>query len=105
MDSRNEITELIANSCMALDDKDFAGYLELCDPAYHYSITAYSPEIRKEMTWLEHDKQGLQSLFTNLPRHNSDHSPITRHVSVYTVQIDAAAKQAKVVSALQVFKT
>ena len=105
MDSRNEITELIANSCMALDDKDFAGYLELCDPAYHYSITAYSPEIRKEMTWLEHDNQGLQSLFTNLPRHNSDHSPITRHVSVYTVQIDAAAKQAKVVSALQVFKT
>jgi methanesulfonate monooxygenase subunit beta len=90
---------------MALDDKDFAGYLELCDPAYHYTITAYSPEIRKEMIWLEHDKQGLQSLFTNLPRHNSDQSPITRHVTVYTVQIDAAAKRAKVVSALQVFKT
>jgi methanesulfonate monooxygenase subunit beta len=105
LDSRNEITELIANSCMALDDKDFTGYLELCDPAYHYLITAYSPEIRKEMIWLEHDKQGLQSLFTNLPRHNSDQSPITRHVTVYTVQIDAAAKRAKVVSALQVFKT
>jgi methanesulfonate monooxygenase subunit beta len=90
---------------MALDDKDFTGYLELCDPAYHYTITAYSPEIRKEMIWLEHDKQGLQSLFSNLPRHNSDQSPITRHVTVYTVQTDAAAKRAKVVSGLQVFKT
>ena len=90
---------------MALDDKQFNAYLELCDPAYHYKITAYSPEIRKDMTWLEHDKAGMQALFTNLPKHNSDQSPLTRHVSVYTVKEDAAAQQAQVVSALQVFRT
>ena len=90
---------------MALDDKQFNAYLELCDPAYHYKITAYSPEIRKDMTWLEHDKAGMQALFTNLPKHNSDQSPLTRHVTVYTVKEDAAAQQAQVVSALQVFKT
>ena len=90
---------------MALDDKQFNAYLELCDPAYHYKITAYSPEIRKNMTWLEHDRAGMQALFTNLPRHNSDQSPLTRHVSVYTVKEDVAAQQAQVVSALQVFKT
>ena len=90
---------------MTLDDKQFSAYLELCDPAYHYKITAYSPEIRKDMTWLEHDRAGMQSLFANLPKHNSDQSPLTRHVSVYTVKEDAAAQQAQVVSALQVFKT
>jgi methanesulfonate monooxygenase subunit beta len=90
---------------MALDDKQFSAYLELCDPAYHYKITAYSPEIRKNMTWLEHDKAGMQALFTNLPKHNSDQSPLTRHVTVYTVKEDAAAQQAHVISALQVFKT
>ena len=90
---------------MALDDKQFNAYLELCDPAYHYKITAYSPEIRKDMTWLEHDRAGMQALFANLPKHNSDQSPLTRHVSVYTVKEDAAAQQAQVVSALQVFKT
>ena len=90
---------------MALDDKQFDAYLELCDPAYHYKITAYSPEIRKEMTWLEHDKAGMQALFTNLPKHNSDQSPLTRHVTVYTVIEDVAAQQAQVISALQVFKT
>ena len=90
---------------MTLDDKQFNAYLELCDPAYHYKITAYSPEIRKDMTWLEHDKAGMQALFTNLPKHNSDQSPLTRHVTVYTVKEDPATRQAQVISALQVFKT
>lgn len=90
---------------MLLDDKKFSAYLDLCDPAYVYKITAYSPEIRKDMIWLEHDKAGMQGLFTNLPKHNSDQSPLTRHVTVYTVKEDAAARQAEVVSALQVFRT
>lgn len=105
MDQRHTVSELIYRSCMMLDDLDFKAYLELCDPAYRYRITAFSPEIRKEMTWLEHDKAGLQSLFTNLPRHNSDKSPLTRHATVYTVQQNDGARRAKVVSALQVFKT
>jgi methanesulfonate monooxygenase subunit beta len=90
---------------MTLDEKKFADYLELCDPAYHYAITAYSPEIRKQMTWLEHDKAGLQGLFGNLPKHNSDQSPLSRHVTVYTVTPSEDGSQAEVVSALQVFRT
>ena len=105
MDHRHAISELICTSCMTLDDKQFSAYLDLCDPAYTYKITAYSPEIRKDMTWLEHDKAGMQALFANLPKHNSDQSPLTRHVTVYTVKEDAATQQAQVVSALQVFKT
>lgn len=105
MEPRTEIAELICRSCMALDDKDFAAYLELCDPEFRYRITAYSPEIRKEMTWLEHDKPGMQTLFNNLPKHNSDHSPLTRHVTMYTVEHDEQAQRASVVSALQAFRT
>ena len=88
-----------------LDSKDFAGYLSLCDPAFHYTITAYSPEIRKEMVWLEHDKEGMKTLFTNLPKHNSDQSPLSRHATVYTVDYVEAKQQAKVISALQLFRT
>ena len=105
MDHRHAISELVARSCMLLDDRKFADYLALCDEGYHYRITAFSPEIRKDMTWLEHDRAGMQLLFNNLPRHNSDQSPLTRHVTVYTVAEDEAAKQATVVSALQVFRT
>ena len=105
MDSRHIIEELIYRSCLALDDKDFKGYLNLCDDGFRYTITTHSPEIRKDMTWLDHDKKGMELLFNNLPRHNSDHSPLSRHATVYTVEVDEAAKQAKVVSTIQVFKT
>ncbi len=90
---------------MLLDEKDFNGFLAVCDPQFHYAITAYSPEIRKDMIWLEHDKAGLKLLFDNLPKHNSDHSPLTRHGTVYTITEDPTHGSAKVVSALQVFKT
>lgn len=105
MNSRQAIDELVYRSCLLLDDKNFKGYLELCDPAFHYAISAYSPEIGKEMTWLEHDMAGMTLLFNNLPKHNSDHSPLTRHATVYTVESDEALQQAKAVSALQVFRT
>jgi methanesulfonate monooxygenase small subunit len=90
---------------LLLDDKDYKGYLDLCEPDFHYSITAQSPEIRKEMTWLDHDRKGMETLFTQLPRHNSDHSPLTRHATVYSVSMDESANAADVVTALQVFRT
>lgn len=102
---RAEIEELVYRSCLLLDDRDFKGYLDLCNDEFRYTITAHSPEIRKDLIWLDHDKKGMQTLFEQLPRHNSDHSPLTRHVTVYKIDVDETRKEAKVVSALQVFKT
>jgi methanesulfonate monooxygenase small subunit len=103
--ARVAIEEVVYRSCLALDEKDFKRYLDLCDDSFRYTITAYSPEIRKDMIWLDHDKAEMQLLFTNLPRHISDHSPLTRHAIVYTIDYAAEQQQAHVVSALQVFKT
>ncbi|HEX2649595.1 MAG TPA: nuclear transport factor 2 family protein [Burkholderiales bacterium] len=103
MDQRHQIEELVYRSCLAMDDRDFKGFLALCDPGFRYKVTAYSPEIRKDMTWLDHDRAGMETLFTQLPRHNSDHSPLTRHATVYTVKMNG--QTAEVVSALQVFRT
>ena len=103
MEQRQQIEELIYRSCLALDDRDFKGFLELCDPAFRYKVSAYSPEIRKDMVWLDHDRKGMETLFTNLPRHNSDHAPLARHATVYTIKVDGS--QAEVVSALQVYRT
>ena len=103
MEQRHQIEELVYRSCLALDDRDFTGFLALCDPGFRYKVTVYSPEIRKEMVWLDHDKKGMETLFTNLPRHNSDHAPLTRHATVHTVKVEGA--EAEVVSTLQVFRT
>ena len=99
------VEELIYRSCLLLDEKDFNGYLDLCDEEFRYTIATHSPELRRDMIWLDHDKKGMATLLTQLPRHNSDHSPLTRHATVYTVRYDAARQQGEVVSALQVFKT
>jgi len=103
MVERHQIEELVYRSCLALDDRDFKAFLDLCDESFRYKVTAFSPEIRKDMVWLDHDKRGMETLFTNLPRHNSDHSPLTRHATVYTVKQQGT--EAEVVSALQVFRT
>jgi methanesulfonate monooxygenase small subunit len=102
---RSLVEELIYRSCLLLDERNFHGYLDLCDEQFRYTISAYSPEIRRDMIWLDHDKKGMTTLLTQLPRHNSDHSPLTRHATVYTVRVDAAGQQGDVVSALQVFRT
>ena len=103
LEQRQQIEELVYRSCLALDDRDFKAFLELCDAQFRYKVTAYSPEIRKDMTWLDHDRKGMETLFAQLPRHNSDHSPLTRHATVYTVKMNGST--AEVVSALQVFRT
>ena len=102
-EQRRAVEELVYRSCLALDAKDYKAFLALCDDDFRYTISTYSPEIRREMVWLDHDRKGMETLFTNLPRHNSDHSPLTRHATVYTVEEKGAG--AEVVSALQVFKT
>ena len=104
VEKRYAIEDLVYRSCLALDAKDYAAFLGLCDADFRYAITSYSPELRREQVWLDHDRAGMQTLFTNLPKHNSDHSPITRHATVYTVELGDDS-QANVVSALQVFRT
>jgi methanesulfonate monooxygenase small subunit len=102
---RFAIEEVVYRSCLALDAGDYKGYLALCDEGFRYTVTAHSPEIRKEMVWLDHDKAEMQLLFNNLPRHNSDHSPLARHAHVYTVEVAADGKSAAVVSTLQIYRT
>jgi methanesulfonate monooxygenase small subunit len=97
--------ELVYRASLALDAADYASFLALCAPEFHYTIAAYSPEIRRDMTWLDHDRAGLENLFTTLHRHNSDRAPLSRHVSVYTVDLEPGGEEARLVTALQVFQT
>jgi methanesulfonate monooxygenase subunit beta len=107
--TRNDVDSavrgLIYRSCLRLDEGDFPGWLDLCAPEFRYTITAYSPEIRKEMTWLDHDRDGMEGLFKMLPKHNSDHSPLTRHASVYVVDLDEERNEATAITSVVVYRT
>ncbi len=103
--NRAAIEELIYESCMVMDQVDFDGFLKLCSPQFHYKLSAYSPEVKHDMNWLDHDRAELEDLFNTQSKHNYDHSPLTRNAVVYKVEVDKTGKQAKTVSALQIFKT
>jgi methanesulfonate monooxygenase small subunit len=105
--ARLAVEETIYRSSLLLDGNDFEGFLALCAPEFRYTIETYSPEIRRPMIWLDQTRTELEALFRTLPRHNSDHAPLSRHVTVYTVTQEGqgAEGEAQAVSALQVFRT
>ncbi|MBM3503172.1 MAG: methanesulfonate monooxygenase [Alphaproteobacteria bacterium] len=88
--TEQNVRELVYRSCLALDREDFDGFLALCDPALHYVVTAYSPEIRKEMTWMEQDLAGMKALLAMVPQHLRRTGSLHRHVSVYQVEAPAS---------------
>lgn len=102
------VRELVYRSCLALDRMDFNAYMALCHPGFRYVISTFSPELRKDIVWLDHDYRGMKTLFDVLPKHVSDNylrMNLSRHATVYTVEYNADSTAAKVVSGLQVFTT
>ena len=40
------VRALIYRGCLLLDQNDFKGWLDLCSPEFHYTVSTWSPEIR-----------------------------------------------------------
>ena len=57
------------------------------------------------MTWLEHDRAGMQTLVEMLPRHNTDHGQLSRHATVYSVELDAEHDGASAVTSFACYRT
>ena len=101
---RAAIEDVVYTSCLLLDEQQFGAYLELVAPEFRYRITAYSPEIRKEMTWLEHDREGLAALFELFPKHHVNHAQWQRHGVLYQVREDTPT-EVRAISSLVVHHT
>ncbi|HEY7248143.1 MAG TPA: aromatic-ring-hydroxylating dioxygenase subunit beta [Xanthobacteraceae bacterium] len=99
------IRETIYRACLLLDEEKFLDWLSLCAADFNYRITTYSPEIRRQMTWYEQDAAGLRAMVEMLPKHNTDHGRLTRHVSVYTVEAEGSQSEAKAISSFACYRT
>lgn len=82
---RDELQSLVYSSCLALDQEDFKTYLGLFDQDMRYSVGTYSPELRKEMIWLDHDRGEMGHVFKMLSQHVRMPGSLSRHASVYTI--------------------
>ena len=92
MDAHSLVRETIYRSTILLDSTELEwGGWSIAIRQFQYAIRSCSPEINKDMTYLELDRKGLESMVKLLPKHNTDHSPLTRHTSVYTVDVNGGA--------------
>jgi methanesulfonate monooxygenase small subunit len=85
----------IAESCLLLDEEDFAGYLALFAADATYRITAYSPELRREMVWLEQDRTGFENLLNGIENHVRMQGRFFRHpvLARYSISDDGATAE------------
>jgi methanesulfonate monooxygenase subunit beta len=86
MSAREQIWDLVASSCMHLDSERFDEYLALLDDNHEYTISCFSPDLRKEMVLLQLKKEELGNLLKNI--HNHIHLPgkLFRQASLYSVE-------------------
>ena len=81
-----KIVNFIQKSCFLLDEEDFDGFLKICNENFEYKITAFSPEINKEMIWMDEDYAGFKNLLMMVSSHLRRLGKLTRNVNVGEVQ-------------------
>ena len=96
--------ELIYRGAALLDQRRFDDWLQLTAAKFHYRIGAYSPEIRREMTWLEHDREGLRAQFELLGKHHLDHAIWFRHAVLQEVSQESASSL-RAITRLAIYRT
>lgn len=101
---RAALTDVVADSALLLDERRFGEWIDLTGPTFRYRIEAYSHDLRKNMTWLAHDRAGMVALIELLPKHHTDGGDWLRQVSVGKVTLEGPGL-ASAVSSLSVFHT
>lgn len=99
------VKNTIYRACLNLDDEKWSDWLDLCADDFKYAIRAYSPEIRKDMTYLSGDRDHMASMTEMLPKHNTDRSPLSRHATVYTVELNEDGTEAEAVTSVAIYQT
>lgn len=103
-EAADAVRDAIYRATILLDAQKWDEWLALCHESFSYDIKSWSPEINYDMTYLHASRKDMASLIALLPKHNTDHSPLTRHTTVYTVDVADDGATAKAVSAFIVFQ-
>ena len=99
------VKDTIYAACIALNDERWQDWIDLCDENFQYAIKAFSPEISYDMTYLSGDREHMKSMTEMLPKHNTDHSPLSRHCVVYKVDMAEDGLSATARSSVAVYQT
>ncbi len=86
MSIRERIAALIADGCRALDEERFQDFLRQCAPNFRYRIQVYSPEIRKQMIWLDLQLDEMRGMLDNVTRHLRTMDRLQRNIGLVTAK-------------------
>ena len=100
-----DIGALVYRTCLLLDAERFDDYLALCSADFRYRVKADSPDLGKEMTWLDLDRDELADLLENVANHVRLPGRFTRHATVYAIERDDDGARAAVTTSLIVVYT
>jgi len=104
-DAVEAVKDAIYRSCLNLDEQKWSDWLDQCADDFHYEIKAYSPEIRNDMTYLSGNRAELATMTEMLPMHNTDRSPLSRHATVYAVDLNDDGSEASAVTSVAIYQT
>lgn len=96
------IREVIYKATLNLDDQKWNDWIDQCDEDFNYSVVTYSHEVRKELKYIGLSHKELHPYFDLLPKHNSDHSPMRRHATIYSVDVAEDGKSAEAVTSFMI---
>jgi len=77
-----EAMNLLSEMCEHLDKERFEEFLEFCSSEFNYRIVVYSPEIKKDMIWMDQDYSGMKNLLTLVPQHLRRLGSLSRCISI-----------------------
>lgn len=100
---KQAITDLVHVTASLLDSENFDGWLALFDEHSEYELTVYSPEIRKQMSWWKSDRDSLEKILKEIPKHVRDPG---RHLHVVTpALVEVSGDSARAISSFAAFRT
>lgn len=67
--SYESVSKLMHAHSQALESEDFDLHLRMLTDDFRYRVSAYSPELRKEMVWLDHGSEDYRNMIRMLRQH------------------------------------
>ena len=100
---REALRELVLRSAMLLDEEKLEDWLEAFDAEGTYELSAYSPEIRRWMSWWHSDRPTLEKMLKEVRQHVRD--PAQRRHVVAMPLITLQGERAEGLSHFSVYRT
>jgi 3-phenylpropionate/cinnamic acid dioxygenase small subunit len=100
---REAVRTLVQRTAMLLDDEKFGDWLALFENEGTYELAAYSPEIRRWMTWQLSDHNALAKMLAEAQEHVRD--PARRRHVIGLPLIELEGDQGHVTTSFSLFRT